>query len=307
MLKSRKWHLHTPTRLRNFDNLQWLSIYLNFLSASSSCHRFTATSLNLSWELMSSFSAKRVGWYASSTFSKHKLSPLRDNHFNGVQSPSRRQNLQPRFVHSSELWSLFITSWGLSRSTVNTPFVPHRDFKLLFVGPTLNLRTPNLIDAGRYFARWTDSYNLMFNLFYADSSVQLMSNRLFVEESMIFNWHYSSKNYKLFKYVQPSFIFKDLPHGGFIHSSVRLMFVQNTDLMILVDLKNHEKLLGYLTRYSLYSIALVPTNCSPWLVSYPIPTFAEAALSQFHFLRWLFYIKNSADHLKFTQVRGLLS
>jgi len=90
-----------------------------------------------------------------------------------------------------------------------------------------------------------------------------MSNKLFIEEAMVFNWHFSSRNYKLFKYVQPTFIFKDLTHGGSIHTTMVALFVQNLDLSIFVDVKNHQKLLVYLNKSSLYSVGLIPAHSSP--------------------------------------------
>ena len=100
-------------------------------------------------------------------------------------------------------------------------------------------------------------------MLYGASNVQLLSNKSFVEESLVFNWHYSIKNYKLFKFIQPFFIFKDAVHGAIVHTSVFVMFLQRLDFAVVVDLNNHFKLLRYLQRYSLYTVGLVPTNYSP--------------------------------------------
>lgn len=138
-------------------------------------------------------------------------------------------------------------------------------------------------------------------MLYGASNVQLLSNKSFVEESLVFNWHYSIKNYKLFKFIQPFFIFKDAVHGAIVHTSVFVMFLQRLDFAVVVDLNNHFKLLRYLQRYSLYTVGLVPTNYSPWVVSYPIPYFSDSSLSQLYFLKWVLHIDSSvrsAKHLE---------
>ena len=58
-------------------------------------------------------------------------------------------------------------------------------------------------------------------------------------------------------------MFKDFTHGGFIHSAVFSIFLQNIDLGIIVDMNNHKIFRGYLQRYSLYMVGLVPINYSP--------------------------------------------
>ena len=125
---------------------------------------------------------------------------------------------------------------------------------------------------------------------------------IFMEETLVFNWQYSSRNYKLFKYVQPYFIFKDFTHGGSVHSSMLMLFMRSLDFCIVVDVNNHKKLQGYFQKYSLYTIALIPINYSPWDVSYPIPSFSDSKLSQFYFLRWLFSIRSSAESRKYQNV-----
>jgi len=97
-------------------------------------------------------------------------------------------------------------------------------------------------------------------------------------------------------------MFKDAAHGASIHKSVFLIFLQKLDFTILVDIKSHEKLLQYLQRYGMFIVSLVPINYSPWKVSYPIPTFSDSAVSQYYFLRWLFFIKGSADSARFTRL-----
>ena len=156
----------------------------------------------------------------------------------------------------------------------------------------------SVISARKYFARWVDAYDLLLNIFYPDASIQMMSNRLFIEESLVFNWQYSSRNHKIFKYTQQYFMPKDFTHAGFVRSAVFSIFLQNIDLGIIVDTNNHKILRGHLRRYGLYVVGLVPINYSPWKVSYLIPTFSDSQLSQFSFIKWLFFIRGRAENHK---------
>jgi hypothetical protein len=281
-----------------------LLLYLHLLSAITVGFKLNSNLFHLNWNAISLITSKRLGWYTSGSLSKSKISPVSTNVFKPQSFVNLSNNVRPVFTPSSELWQLFLQAWGTFRPKGSAIYSAHRDFRLLFVGSTFLKKNGTLLSAGHYFARWVDSYNLLFNLFYSDASVQLMSNKLFIEESMIFNWHFSSKNYKLFKYIQPTFIFKDLTHGSSIHTSMVALFIQNLDLSIFVDIKNHQKLLVYLNKSSLYSIGLIPAHSSPWAVSYPIPSFADGALMQFYFIRWIFYIKNQSDYLRFSNIRN---
>ena len=96
-----------------------------------------------------------------------------------------------------------------------------------------------------------------------DSFAQVLGSRFFIEESLVFNWQYSYKNYKLYKFVQPFILFSDTSHGEFIHDVVAKLLNQNLDFLIIIDLKSHDKLLKYLKRYHIFMIGLTPINYSP--------------------------------------------
>lgn len=91
----------------------------------------------------------------------------------------------------------------------------------------------------------------------------MVSNKLFMEESLVFNWQYSYKDYKMFKYVQPFFIFADIAHGSLVKSSLALMFLNKIDFTIVTDLNNHNKLTTYLQKNDIYTVGLIPNNYSP--------------------------------------------
>ena len=208
------------------------------------------------------------------------------------------EHLEVKFKANNTLWHLFVQSWKLQRPTATTTYKINRNFRLMFMFYSSSKPFNSAVSARRYYDRWVDSYNLIFNLSYSDAQVQAFSNKLFLEEVLVFNWHQSYSDYKLFKYTQQFFAFRDLPHGAYIHSVVLTILMQKLDYALLVDLKTHRKLIGYLRKYSLYTIGLVPSNQEPWQVSYPIPMFSDSNATQYYFLRWMFFVMSQASKVK---------
>ena len=286
---------------------EWFTLYLRLMQSGLSPSYVIPDSYNLAWELLLKKITAQVGWsYRGSQF---RTSNVKDWNFS-LHKINLKRGLKPsvhgQLTHKNTkfLLNTFITHWQLARPKSMYDYTVHRDFRLLFLHTDSHDVHSALISARKYFSRWVDSYNLMFNLFYAEPSVQMLSNKLFIEESLVFNWDYSLKNYKLFKYTQPWLIFKDAPHGGYIHKLVRSLKSMNTDFLLLVDIHNHNKLLSYLQRYSFYIIGLIPVSRAPWRVSYPIPTFSDSRLSQFYFLRWTLLIKNHAKLSKYQTLQN---
>jgi len=261
--------------------------------------------LSLLWSRFKNVQLKTIG--TNATFSLSKNTPIKDNWSKTLWDwdASQQQNLKLTMFLRSNLWNLFLQHWKISRPKTTTTYMIDCEFRLFFLSGSPDYRRTNLISANQYFKRWTDAYNLLFNLFYLNPFVQLFSNKIFLEESTIFNWHYGIKNIKLFKLTQPFFSFKDSPHGGFIHSAVETLLERKLDFLLLVDIKNHRRFLHYIQMYNIYVIGLIPINYSPWKISYPIPTFSDSYINQYYFIRWIFHIQiqtKKTKHLnKYTQ------
>ena len=250
---------------------------------------------------------KKIGWSKNGSNLRYSFPSEGDRVFTGLNLKRSATSAVAKITPSKFLWSAFLSSWGSTRPKSNLHYHTNRDFQLMFLSHSTDKSAVSIISARRYFARWVDSYNLLFNIFYTDASIQMMSNRLFIEESLVFNWQYNSRNYKIFKYTQPYFMFKDFTHGGFVRSAVFSIFLQNIDLGIIVDMNNHKIFRCHLQRYSLYTVGLVPINYSPWKVSYPVPAFSDSQLSQFYFIKWLFFIRGRAKNHKYLNLIGVWS
>lgn len=304
------WKVRQRTKPNLYLYKEWLSLYVTLVYMRTTQSRSLPYPVHVAWKVLKSLSYLKLGW--SSSGSKFQTTLRQDptlvfnyNRLDPQCLPTT--NLKIRNQQSTWLKESFLLNWQLSRPKGTYDYVTHRDFRLLFVHPNLDVPYSPLVSSKRYFLRWVDSYNLLYNLFYANASVQMLSNKLFIEESLTFNWENNVFGYKLFKYTQPWFIFKDVSHGSYVHSAIKQLKKFNTDFILLIDMHNHLKILPYLQRYNFYIVGLVPINRSPWKVSYPIPTFADSNLSQFYFLRWLFLIKSQARTAKFSFIRDLWS
>lgn len=138
-----------------------------------------------------------------------------------------------------------------------------------------------------------------------DSFTQVLSNRFFVEEALVFNWEYSYKNYKLFKYVQPFLTFSDMSHGESIHDVIARLLDNDLDFLLVLDLKTHNKLLKHLKGYHVFMVGLTPINYAPWGVSYPVPTFSDSYAAQFFFLKFVLRLQMHARGERYLQQLNL--
>jgi hypothetical protein len=246
------------------------------------------STLNLFWSHFTKLKIKRIGLLSSSV-TRHQH-PDVTSRLQFKLLDNRNYPLVPhvRYLNSNDLLKLFVHSWTILGVRGTSEFKTHYDFQLMFMTFAPEKDSIVLFDARRFFARWLNSYNLLFNLFYVHAAGQMISNKLFIEESLTFNWHNNLTNYKLFKYTQPTFVFKDLPYGSYLHSALLTLLKKKIDYTLVVDLNNHKKLLHTFKRYNFYMIGLVPSNYSPWLVSFPVPASSDSPLTQLFFYKMSF-------------------
>ena len=247
------------------------------------------------WLQLQTSETRRVGWMQKRIFRRARFE-LNPNIRFAESTYHKTRPLVSRLEHHSEkkLWRLFLQTWSIMRPKGNIHYAIERDFRLFFLSLNKKSMNSSLVNPRGYYNRWVNSYNFIFNLFFVESYVQLMGSRFFIEEALVFNWQYSYKNYRLYKFVQPFIMFSDIAHGEFIHDVVARLLYQNLDFLIVLDLKSHDKLLKYLKRYHVFMLGLTPINYSPWVVSYPIPAFSDSYLIQYYFLRFTLKLQMSA-------------
>lgn len=298
MVQSNKWQLkfyqlYSPKR--NVFSTTLYLVLLNYLFF----HTQTLKS-SLVWNKLNFFKLRQLAWLDKRVFRKEK------NYFSTLPkflvterqvTTPKRINIQSRFQN---LWFLFLQTWALTRSKSNLHYTTHRDFRLFFLSLSRNAPTNGLVNPRGYYNRWITTYNLLFNLFFVDSFTQVLCSKIFIEEALVFNWEYSYRNYKLFKYVQPFLMFSDLSHGESVHDVIARLLDNQIDFVLVLDFKSHNKFLKHLQSYHVFMIGLTPINYSPWSVSYPIPTFSDSPTAQLLFLKFLLRLQLNARNERYT-------
>ena len=149
-----------------------------------------------------------------------------------------------------------------------------------------------LVSIERYIWRINESLIFLSNLFYIDANYWMLGNELFLEEILIFNWESRLATFRTFKFLNTTVYFKDLPHGSATRNALHLLRKIHLDCTIITDIKTHYRMQKYLHNLNIFTIGLIPTNYSPWSVSYPIPTYSHSPKSQFLFIHLIFHLRN---------------
>ena len=297
---NKSWKLITKPKPLERHTGAYFKKYNLLLFKLSPLYKFTISDSKLLWNLLNKNLVRNVGWLAQEQFTRFHIQPVRSELYSNSRFIEEKMVLDkdPKLtlLNTRTLQTLFATWWELSRSKNNQNFFIHGEFRNFFVSTNSRSSLDTLISAKNYYLRWLNSYNFLFNIFHASANIQMFSNKIFIEESLVFNWHFSSKNLKIFKYTQPLFLFKDILHGDETHSQLLNFFSQRTDLALVTDLNAHKRFLFYLKRNDIYTVGLVPANFSPWCVSHPIPVFSDSHVMQYYFIKFLFYIKAKAQN-----------
>ena len=292
MLPLNNWRLSLlQPRIKNCYTFLPL-LYLSFIQGLG---YYTQTSRStIWWERLYFYESRQLAWMKRRSFRKENFHAHGNIRF---QITSRTFTYPKRIrldTRANTIWTLFLQTWALARPKSNMHYTVHRDFRLFFL--SLARTSPNgaLVSPKGYYNRWVNTYNFLFNLFFVNSFTQVLANKFFIEEALVFNWEYSYKNYKVFKYVQPFLIFSDMSHGESVHDVIARLLDNNLDFLLVVDLKTHNKLLKHLKSYHVFMVGLTPINYAPWGVSYPVPTFADSYVSQLFFLKFVMRLQMHA-------------
>lgn len=157
-----------------------------------------------------------------------------------------------------------------------------------------------VFDLNKFFARWNDSYNLIFNTYYYNLNPILLGSALFKNEILALNWNYSYFDINLWRYYFPFFIFRSnkfSTKSSFFFDRLNLFEVNS---FIATDCHYHYKNLHYLKKKKFYTIGLVDIHTSPWIVDYPILSFFESFISQSFFFKFLIFTERQVLFIKYS-------
>jgi len=199
--------------------------------------------------------------------------------------------------------TLFKEYWLLHQTRLNVRWTTHQAFKTMFFVSLDRQGSYNVIGLSKFYLRWKNAHTLLLNLFFFESSIFTFTNKLFLEEALVFNWNLNFVEYKFFKFSQNLIYFRDNPYG---HETDYLFDYFNQyklDAAIVTDLKTHEKNIFFMKRFNFYIIGLNPSNYNPELFSFPIPLLGDSLLGQHHFLESMLRILGLARRTKFEKLQ----
>ena len=279
-------------------NFNWVSLYIQFYNIL--LKNFILVNNFNNFLLKSKLSVKLNVLGKHTLFNKSVVisKPIvnRDYTLKGIQDQptfNSKKLCSIKFFKPIQQINLFNLYLHFSNNTTNTFFVPHTNFKPLFISQTSSL-TP-FINISKLFTKWVNSYNFLLNIFFNKLNMFLFSNKIFKNEIISFNWSSSLLDYRLFKYSSPYFYMKDTNFG--VPSSIifKRFVKKGLNTTFVLDLKQHEKNLYFLKSINLHVIGLVPYSMNPWLVSYALPVASNNIFIQYFFIKTLLFIKQYSE------------
>jgi hypothetical protein len=190
----------------------------------------------------------------------------------------------------------------LHQSKSNDQYSIHRDFKTLFFICTDNSGVYNIIGISKFYSRWTQGLNLVFNLSYFNANLASFTNKIFLEDSLVINWSLNQLTYKIFKFSQSVVYLKDISYGEDSKLTYKDSELVNLDAAIISDVKSHEKNIFFLRVINIYKIGLIPASYSPWVLTFPIPLLGDSLLGQFYFLNVILRMAGLAKSKKYNNL-----
>ena len=71
------------------------------------------------------------------------------------------------------------------------------------------------------------------------------------------------------------------------------------------DLRYHYRSAMFLKKQSVYTLGLTPYSSDPWLLHYPIPVASDTLLTQYFFIKLLFFIRAKSHTSYFNKLLSL--
>lgn len=201
---------------------------------------------------------------------------------------------QPKLsiINKKTFYNLFLIYLQHSTTSSNNFFTPHANFKSLFLFSQDN--TTTYLNLQKMHSKWINTCNFLLNLFMIKCNLLVFATKTLKIETLSFNWSLNLLNYNLFKYSSPIFFTKDSKYSVASTLVFKKFQQSKVDTVFITDIKYHEKNLYYLKRFNITTIALMPYNLNPWLVTYAIPAASSSIFIQYFFLKLLTYLKQYA-------------
>lgn len=210
------------------------------------------------------------------------------------------KRLDIKSINTNYLFSLYLKF----ANGDGNDFYVHADYRFMFMcNDTTNISP--YIDIYKFHKKWIHSYDLLINLFFADTQIFAFSSKLLRDETLSFNWSFNILPYTLFKRSSPYFFLKDCNHGSVSNEMYRILGQHGLTAAFVSDTKYQQRTLFYLRINGIHTIGLVPYTISPWIVNYAIPAASSTLFTQYFFIKLLTYIRQQAECYKFNNLKSI--
>jgi hypothetical protein len=292
---------------KNTLKVVWLlvtsrAIYYNLSNIDFLCSKSSPQILNICYNFFFKKNLNYINKYKSLLMSKPVLS-------NNITSSNNYSNPKPIsfFKKNKKLYDTKMVNLIRIYIKVNT-FSFSKIIKIhpgwssfFFKNSSYSVSVVNI---SKFYNIIKRCYYLIFNLFYYSIAVLSFGNIFFSKEVNSINWNYIKPIRGIWRYVNPFLSLKPskiFNYGRFIFEKIK---VNNINTALVLDYFYHRKTFFYLNRCSFYTIALVPTNCSPSVASYSIPSYSDGIFSQLFFIRFIIFIRKESDSYRFQNIKN---
>jgi hypothetical protein len=169
---------------------------------------------------------------------------------------------------------------------------PHTAFKLFFNCYTYE--DVIMLNMKKFFSRWENTLSLIFLVVHNNCTMLLCGNRLFWNETLLFNWLFFKKSFTTDTFFMQSLMFPTKKSKIISAPTKERLQSFSPEVAMILDLRNYKPITPFLNSYFTFSIALTPLSANPHLVNYPIPIAENSLLVQFFFLKLLLFITSLA-------------
>jgi hypothetical protein len=294
--------LNVNINYTNKINFQWFIFYKFILNSLLQNLKINS---NYYFSILKLFStSQKIPNFSQHNFKNPMISRNVESKFYYQLKTQRTQSIitKHRFAQTNN-YNLFLLYFQQTTNHSSSFFKPHTYFKQFFI--ISNFDKSPVLNVSKFYSKWTNTYNLLTNLFFLKTSLLIFSNKIFKNETISFNWSRNLLSYNLFKYSSPIFFLKDTKYGVTSTLIFKRLEQKKLNVSFLTDIKYHEKNLYYLKRFHIYTIGLVPYNLNPWVVSYSIPTSLNSLWNQYFFINFLSLLSQSSEKTNFNEFKNL--
>jgi len=176
-------------------------------------------------------------------------------------------------------------------------FKHHHHYNLFYVKDYG--KTFVVIDTKIFLKRWYDGQNFVFNIYYYNFLPLVFGSFAFKSEVLSLNWQYLQPDVNFWNYSFAFFIFRSNRYDAKFKSFLSKINDVGVNFFFVTNSLFHFKNLHYFNKFLFFSLGIVYSNTSPWILSYSLPAFSTSFLMEYFFIKFIIFIEKSSLLLKF--------